>query len=76
MYWLVVCNGTNTYVNLFWADIWKFLEIEEIRMNVFQFPMWLACNQSKKRREFKWQYILAARDGEISAVDFYLTMSH
>ena len=56
MYCLVVCNGTNNYVNHFWADIWKFLEKEEIRMNTFQFPMWSACNQSKKWRRFKWQY--------------------
>ena len=53
VYCLVVCNGTNNYVNYFWVDIWKFLEIEEIRMNLFQFPMWPACNQSGKWREFK-----------------------
>ena len=56
VYCLVVCNGTNNYVNHFWADIWKLLEDEEIRMNVFQFPMWLACNQSEKWRRIKWQY--------------------
>ena len=56
MYCLVVCNGTNNYVNYFWADIWKVLEIEEIRINIFQFPMWLACTQSKKWRRFKLQY--------------------
>ena len=76
VYFLVVSNGTNNYVNHFCADIWKVVAIEEIRMNVFQFPMWLACNQSKKWREFKWQYSLAAIDGEISAIDFYLTLSH
>ena len=76
MYCLVVCNGTNNYVNHFWADIWKVLEIEKIRVNEFQFPMWPACNQSKKWKEFKRQYNLAAIDGEISAIDFYLTMSH
>ena len=36
VYCLVVCNGTNNYVNYFWADIWKVLEKEEIRMNTFQ----------------------------------------
>ena len=46
---LVVCNGTNNYVNHFWANIWKFLENEEIRMNAFQFPMWLACSQLENR---------------------------
>ena len=45
VYCLVVCNGTNNYVNHFWADIWKVLEMEGIRMNIFQFPMWPACNQ-------------------------------
>ena len=56
MYFLVVCNGTNNYVNHFWADVWKVLEKEEIRMNAFQFPLWSTCNQSKKWRRFKHQY--------------------
>ena len=56
VYCLVVCNGTNNYVNHFWAVIWKVLEKEEIRMNAFQFPMWSACNQSEKWRRFKRQY--------------------
>ena len=58
VYYLVVCNGTNNYVNHFWADIWNILEIEKIRMNVFEFLMWKACNQSKNWKEFKWQYSL------------------
>ena len=49
----VVCNGTNNYVNHFWAEIWKDLEKGEIKMNAFQFPIWLACKQSKKWRRFK-----------------------
>ena len=53
VYYLVVCNDTNNYVNHFWADIWKVLEKEELRLNVFQFPMWPACNQSEKWRRFK-----------------------
>ena len=56
VYCLVVCNGTNNYVNHFWADIWKVLEKEEIMMNTFQFPMWSACSQLEKWRRFKWQY--------------------
>ena len=47
MYCLVVCNGTNNYVNHFWANIWKVQENVEIRMNTFQFPMCLGCSQSK-----------------------------
>ena len=39
VYCLVICNGIKNYVNHFWANIWKFLEIEKIRMNLFQFPM-------------------------------------
>ena len=54
-YCLVVCNGTNNYVNLFCVNIWKLLEDEEIRMNVFQIPVWLACNQSKKLERIKRQ---------------------
>ena len=38
-YCLVFCNGTNNYVNHFWADIWNFLESKKIRTNTFQFPM-------------------------------------
>ena len=38
--------------------------------------MWSACNQSEKWRRFKQQYSLAAIDGEILAIDFYLTQSH
>ena len=30
-YCLVVCNGTNNYVNHFWADIWNILETKKIR---------------------------------------------
>ena len=56
MYYLVVCNGTNNYVNHFLDDIWKVLEKEEIRMNAFQFPMWSACSQLEKWRRFKQQY--------------------
>ena len=52
-YCLVVCNGTNNYINHFSAGIWKFLENEGIRMNAFQFSMWLACNQLEKWRRFK-----------------------
>ena len=48
VYCLVFCNGTRNYVNHFWADTWNALEIEKIRTNIFQFPMWLTCNQSKK----------------------------
>ena len=44
-YCLVVCNGTNNYVNHFWDDIWNILEMKNIRMNIFQFSMRLACNQ-------------------------------
>ena len=46
-FFLVVCNGTNIYVNHFWVDIWNFLEMKKIRMNIFHFPMWQACNQSE-----------------------------
>ncbi len=46
-YFLVVCNGTNNYVNHFWANIWNILEIEKIRKNIFQFPMRPTCNQSE-----------------------------
>ena len=42
---LVVCDGTNNYVNHFWADIRELLENEEIRMNLFQISMWPACSQ-------------------------------
>ena len=47
-YCLVVSNGTKNYLNHFWANIWNILEMEKIRMNVFQFPMWPTCNQSEK----------------------------
>ena len=38
--------------------------------------MRLACNQLENCKEFKQQYSLAAIDGEISSIDFYLTLSH
>ena len=70
MYYLVVCNGTNNYVNHFWANIWKFLENVEIRMNSFQFPM---CQHATNQ---KMEKVQVAIDGEISTVDFYLSMGH
>ena len=44
-YCLVVCNGTKKYVNHSWANVLNFLEMKKIRLNIFHFPMWQACNQ-------------------------------
>ena len=50
---LVVCNGTNNYVNHFWANIWIILEDVKIKTNLFQIPMWSTCNQLEKWKGIK-----------------------
>ena len=51
---IVVCNGTNNYVNYFYTDLKIDFDLSEIRMNLFVFPMQLHATNQKKGR-FKWK---------------------
>ena len=44
---IVFCNGTNNYVNHFYVDLWVDLDLLEIRMNLFVFPMQLHATNQK-----------------------------